>query len=73
MLKERQNCILWLDDHGLFIPNEWFSKNLGQLLVHSRRREHVVDKQHPFWGTIGQRTSPKPLKPAKRCLKVPEV
>ena len=29
-------CLLWLDDNGLFIPNERFPKDFQQLLVDDR-------------------------------------
>jgi len=31
--KTSQVCLLWLDDHGLLIPNERFPKDLQDLLV----------------------------------------
>jgi len=41
--KTSQVCLLWLDDNGLFIPNQRFPKDFQQmLLVEDGVPEHVV-------------------------------
>ena len=55
-----------LDDDWLFIPNERVSKNFERPSVEHRCCKMVITYGQRGWGHYTPRTSPKPIKPAKR-------